>query len=158
MPDMTNALVGTQQLAKLLDLTTARIQQLAAAGVLVKRGRGQFVLGEGVRNYVAFLRRRGSSSGGLDLRQERARLVRLQGDLAELELARERREVVPIDEVAGAVSEEYSAVRARLLAIPNGIAMNLAADATPAGCRATVAAAIADALRELTADNEGKKL
>lgn len=75
-----------------------------------------------------------------------------KGLLARLKYEEAIGKLVPIDEVAAVVDQEYSRVRARLLAIPSKLAPELALADDESQCRALVEAAVADALNELTAD------
>ena len=53
-----------------------------------------------------------------DLNEERARKVAAEAQLAEMELAKARREFVAVADVASAWGEVLSAVRGRLLSMP----------------------------------------
>lgn len=86
---------------------------------------------------------------------EEARVRKISADaaLAELQLQRERGEVVNIEDVAKTVGEEYAAVRAKLLAIPTKLAPRIAIEADENTCRELLAREITEALNELTADS-----
>lgn len=81
--------------------------------------------------------------------EARARKLTAEAELAEIELAKARAEVVVIAEVAKLVGEDYAAVRAKLLAIPSKLAPQMAIEPTEAGCRALLQRAINEALDEL---------
>jgi phage terminase Nu1 subunit (DNA packaging protein) len=71
-----------------------------------------------------------------EVQRERARLVASQADLAALELAKRRGELLPADEVARADEAIYAAIRDAFLALPAAIADQLceiAAAEGPAG-------------------------
>lgn len=128
---LDDTLIGTGALARLLALTPQRVNQLAAAGVIAKTGRGRYSLGPAVRGYVGYLAgqpRMDGSSGTTDYREERTRLVSLQADLAQLQLEKERGEVVPIDRIVEGVSDCFGAARAKLLALPSKLATSIAPD------------------------------
>lgn len=61
-----------QTLAVLLDLDPRRIQQLAKEGVIKKNKRGDYLLGESVRNYVISIRNNKKQLIGRELKYERA--------------------------------------------------------------------------------------
>ena len=84
-----------------------------------------------------------------DLEDAKARKLTAEAELAEIELAKARAEVVVIAEVAKLVGEDYAAVRAKLLAIPSKLAPQMAIEPTEAGCRALLQRAINEALDEL---------
>ena len=60
--------------------------------------------------------------GNLNPSQERARLDRVRADLAELDLARRRGELLPAAEVVAAWSEQVAIAKGRMLAIPARVA------------------------------------
>lgn len=84
--------------------------------------------------------------------QARIRKISADAALAELQLERERGEVVRIEEVAQTVGEEYAAVRAKLLAIPTKLAPRIAIEADEHTCRELLSREITEALNELIAD------
>ena len=73
--------------------------------------------------------------------------------LRELEYDRESGLVVEVDESLRQLAKELSAVRTRLLAIPNKVASRLLHLTHPEVARAIVEREVVDALRELTADD-----
>ncbi len=79
-------------IAKLLDLSERRVQQLSREGVIPKAERGQYDLIGSVRGYVRYLRDQAlkSQAGAPDYMAERARFIRARADIAEME-AQEKR-------------------------------------------------------------------
>ena len=77
-------------IARLLDLSERRIQQLSREGVIPKAERGQYDLVAAVRGYVAYLRDLAvrAQAGAPDFGAERARLIKAKADLAEMEAER----------------------------------------------------------------------
>lgn len=128
--------VGTEALADLLGITANRVNALARDGAIPKVGRGKFPLPDAVRAYVEWIRKnpagRPVASGALN--DEKIRLTAAQADRAELQAARDRGELIPIE----AVRREWASVavdlRARLLAIGPRVASALALD-RPAAAR-----------------------
>ena len=92
----------------------------------------------------------GGDADMLDLGQERARLAKVQADRQEIALERERGELVPIEHVADVVGEEYTRVRARLLAVPPKCAPLVYRADTIAEVRETLDNAVREALAELS--------
>jgi len=82
--------IGGKALAELLGLTTRRLEQLAAAGTIVRTGRGRYALQASVQRYAEALRDAAAGRGASDLTAARARLARAQAEAAELELERKR--------------------------------------------------------------------
>jgi len=138
-------------IAKLLDLSERRVQQLGREGVIPKAERGRYDLVGAVRGYVRYLRDQASraQSGVADFATERARLVRAKADLAEMEAAKRRGALLPADQVEDAWREVLARLRARLLELPDRIAPLVHEETTIAGARSLIRATIAEALAEL---------
>jgi phage terminase Nu1 subunit (DNA packaging protein) len=83
------------------------------------------------------------------LDEARRRKTQAEAELAEIELAEKRGQVVQIGEAAKLVAEEYTAVRSRLLAIPNKLAPQIAVESDRAACHALLSGVINEALNEL---------
>ena len=83
-------------IARLLDLSERRIQQLSREGVIPKAERGQYDLVAAVRGYVAYLRDLAvkAQAGAPDFGAERARLIKAKADLAEMEADGRRGELL----------------------------------------------------------------
>ena len=140
-------------IARLLDLTERRVQQLARDGVIPRSERGRYDLIGAVRGYVRYLRDQILKDGAAtaDYGVERARLMRARADLAEMEAAQKRGELIPAREVVTAWIEVVALLRARLLVLPDKIAP-LAHDAqTIPQARDIVRNAVHEALAELAA-------
>jgi hypothetical protein len=86
----------------------------------------------------------------------KTRKMAADAELAELELQRERGEVVPISEVAEAIGDEYAATRAKLLSIPTKLAPRIALENSEAACRELLAREITEALNELVGAGFGE--
>lgn len=120
-----------------------------------KRGRNILFIVSEVHKWVVSTKVRAavSSTSPADLDEARARKTSAQAQLAEIELQRERGEVVPILEVADAVGVEYAAVRSRLLAIPPKLAPLMVNTQTARESRELLEQAIHEALSELSSDD-----
>lgn len=154
--DLDQMIVGTGALARLLALTSQRVNQLAAAGVLRKTGRGQYLLGPAVRAYVAFRSTEPSGAGAVnDYRTERTRLVRFQADLAQLEIQKERGELVPVADIVDGVGAAFTAARTRWLAVPTKYAARVTPD-DPARAFKVLTAAVREVLAEISEDAVGE--
>jgi len=90
------ATFSAKVIARLLDMTEARVHQLAKEGVIPKEGRGEFPLAGAVRGYINFLRQTGASSEidpeKLDPFKRRAHY---QAEAEKLVLQQKRGELVP---------------------------------------------------------------
>jgi len=114
--------VSIDTIAKLLDMTPRRVQQLVKEGILPKPiARGQYEIVPCVVAYIQHLK--GSLNGEAgDLLSERARLVRIQADRQALELAKSEGDLISLQEVEQGWSELIVSFRDRLLALPAQIA------------------------------------
>lgn len=86
----------------------------------------------------------------LDLNHERALLARSQRRHRDMLLERDAGNLVEIDKVAEQVGDEYSTVRAKLLAIPSKAAPLVAPITAPAQCRKIISDQVDEALQELS--------
>jgi phage terminase Nu1 subunit (DNA packaging protein) len=110
-------------LTDLTGISGTAIRDLAARGIVVRDGRGQYRLAESLVGYAAHLRELAQGHGDETAQQraagERGRLAAANADIAELKAAALRGELVE----AAAVEREWSAIltrlRARLLATPS---------------------------------------
>ena len=87
---------------------------------------------------------------GLDLQYEKARLTHAQANRQELLAARESGEQVLIQAVAEHVGDDYSRVRARVLACPSKLAPLVAPEQDTATCREIIEREVHQALAELS--------
>lgn len=87
-----------------------------------------------------------------DLADAELRKAAAEAELKELRLARERGELIAVDDLARLVEAEYVAVRSRLLAIPSKLAPEIAQIDNPTEVQALIAAEIHEALDELGRD------
>lgn len=138
-------------IAKLLDLSERRVQQLSRDGVIPKATRGQYDLVGSVRGYVRYLRDQAlrAQAGVPDYASERARFIRARADLAEMEAETMRGGVIAAGDVEAAWIAVLALLRTRLLALPDRLAPQLHAEAGPAGVRDVLRDAIREALEEL---------
>lgn len=86
---------------------------------------------------------------GATLDDARRRKTQAEAELAEIEVAEKRGEVVNIAEAARTVAEEYAAVRAKLLGIPGRLAPLVAIETDQPACKALLVREITEALNEL---------
>ena len=124
-------------IARLLDLSERRIQQLSREGVIPKAERGQYDLVGSVRGYVVYLRDLAvkAQAGAPDFGVERARLIKAKADLAEMEADGRRGDLLPADAVEAAWTAVLARLRARLLVLPDRLAPLCHEETTIAGVR-----------------------
>ena len=140
-------------IARLLDLSERRIQQLSRDGVIPKAERGQYDLVAAVRGYVAYLRDLAvkAQAGAPDFGVERARLIKAKADIAEMEAEGRRGELLPAEAVEAAWTAILARLRARLLVLPDRLAPLCVEETTIAGVRDQIRKAVREALDELAA-------
>ena len=112
-------------IARLLDLTERRVQQLANEGVIPKESRGQYDLIESVRGYIRSLRNQidsGVTAKVTVLENERARLTRARASLAELTESERRDRLVPAEQIEEFLLAILSRVRQGILSLPSRVA------------------------------------
>jgi phage terminase Nu1 subunit (DNA packaging protein) len=140
-------------IARLLDLTERRVQQLSREGVIPKAERGEYDLVGAVRGYVVYLRDLAmkAQAGAPDFAAERARLIRARADLAEMEAEGRRGELLSAELVEVAWTAVLARLRARLLVLPDRLAPYCFEETTIAGVRDQIRTAVREALDELAA-------
>lgn len=143
-------------IARFLNLTERRVQQLARDGIIPKPEKGKYDLVRCVQRYVHYLQERAYGSGETpsDTYQERARLIKAQADKTELEVATLKSELVPVDVVESDWLNHVSACRSRLLAIPSKSAFQIATLKEPDEIERFLKRAINEALAELSRDDD----
>lgn len=116
-------------IAKLLDMTERRVQQLATEGVLPKASHGKYPLYACVHAYIRYLRGSdaddgddGESGNRLSGTVERAKLARAQRQKIELETAALRETLLPAADVAREWADLVGRARAKLLGLPPRLA------------------------------------
>lgn len=138
-------------IAKLLDLSERRVQQLSREGVIPKVTRRPYDLIGSVCGYVRYLRDQAlkAQAGAPDYARERARFIRARADLAEMEAEERRGAVIVAEDVEAAWIAVPALLRTRLLALPDRLAPRLHAEVGPAGVRDILRGAIREVLEEL---------
>ncbi len=145
-------------IAKLLNLTERRIQQLAKDGIIPKSVKGKYDLIGCVRGYIRYLQDRafGQDIGTVDYHQEKARLTKLQADEKALLVEQLRGKLLLLDDVSDAWIEMIANARAKLLGIPTKIAARLAVIENTAEVENFLKEVIYEALTELANHHESE--
>jgi phage terminase Nu1 subunit (DNA packaging protein) len=138
-------------IARLLDLSERRIQQLSREGVIPKAERGQYDLIGSVRGYVRYLRDQAlkAQAGAPDYALERARFIRARADLAEMEAEEKRRSLIAAEQIEAAWIAVLALLRTRLLALPDRLAPQVFEQSTVGDTRNLIRAAIREVLDDL---------
>jgi len=115
-------------IAKLLVLTTRKVQRLASDGVIPRPEKGQYELVPALQGYIRYLRDRAIGAGALpdeSARASRARLIKAQAEAQEMENAKVRGELLPREPVEQALAAVFGVVRNRILAIDRKLPMRV---------------------------------
>jgi phage terminase Nu1 subunit (DNA packaging protein) len=148
---MSSATQPIGVIAKLLDLSERRVQQLSREGVIPKAERGQYDLIGSVRGYVRYLRDQAqkAQAGAPDYAAERARFIRARADLAEMDAEEKRRSLIAADQIEAAWIAVLALLRTRLLALPDRLAPQAFDQPTVGDIRNLIRAAIREVLDDL---------
>lgn len=148
---MSSATQPIGVIARLLDLSERRVQQLSREGVIPKAERGQYDLIGSVRGYVRYLRDQAlkAQAGAPDYAAERARFIRARADLAEMEAEEKRRSLIAVEQIEAAWIAVLALLRTRLLALPDRLAPQAFEQTTVGDTRNLIRAAIREVLDDL---------
>ena len=138
-------------IAKLLDLSERRVQQLSREGVIPKGTRGQYDLIGSVRGYVHYLRDQAVSAqaGAPDYAAERARYIRARADLAEMEAQQRRGALIAAEDIEIAWIKVLALLRTRILALPDRLAPQVHIVTSLAETRNLLSASLREVLEDL---------
>lgn len=147
--------VNQAQLAELLGKTVATISNWTREGMPVaKRGtQGQQYLYETTDVFVWLQNRWQDTRPDSDLETERTRKVRVEADLAELELAKARGDLVPTAEVEKVWVDRVTRMKSKLRGVPTRSATQLVMMDSVPQVEALLLDMIDEALNELANDD-----
>jgi hypothetical protein len=92
-------------IARVLDITPRRVQQLAEEGWIPKANHGQYLLVPSVRGYLRYLK------SGRTLKEEQFRLTQLKREALEVRLAKLHRKVISVAVVRRALANLERRIR-----------------------------------------------
>jgi phage terminase Nu1 subunit (DNA packaging protein) len=149
-------IVGIKQIAEKLNLTPSRIQQLVQEG-LPKKLRGKYDIDECTGFYIRYLQALVEKKAVMDEggkvfateRAERLRLLSADADLTEMKLARERSQLVSIEDVEKEMSDLVLTTKARVLAVAPRVAPDLVGENSRVMVQAKIEKALKEALLQL---------
>jgi len=114
---MQNNTVNLATLAKLLNLSERRIQQLAREGVIPRVQTGQYDVIGAIRGYTHYIHQHGEKDSS-SYQQAKTRLINLQAELITLRLARDQCELISATDVDNTWADRILRSRAILLGLP----------------------------------------
>lgn len=145
--------VKVATIATVLGISNARVQQLAADGLLPRAGVGLYDIPACVQAFIRhkLVKAKASDATVRSLVAERTRLTKTRADAAEVEVRKLTGELVPVADIEAAWLSVAGAVRARLLLIPTKVAPRIVALKTPAEAQALLRKEINVALAAIAA-------
>lgn len=147
MADPTSYPLGT--IAKLLDLSNRRVQQLSKEGIIPKTERGRYELVPAVRGYIRYLKERSINPGVVSFDEVRARKTAAEAEMAELELLQRKGDLIPMQQVVDTWLELIASCRSKMLSMPAKLAPVVAVEDNPAVCKQIVEEQMMEALDEI---------
>lgn len=143
MTEITSeTLVSDEVLADLVGVSSRRIRQLAEVGTLERTERGRYELGPAIRALLE-----NAAGTGSELQRERTRKVRADADLAELELAKQKKLVAPIEEFEKVWRHQCALIRSGLLQIPQRVVLQILGESDERRMKSILTDEIKDALK-----------
>ena len=143
-------------IAKVLDLSERRVQQLVKEGIIPKHERGRFELIPAVHGYIKFLKGKHigkeASENVISLDEARRRKLTAEASMAELELETERGNLVEASKVENVWSEICGGIRGKMLAVPSQIAPLVIGENKQAVVKDIIENAILEGLNDLSSD------
>lgn len=150
------ATVDAVKVAQALNLTEQRVHQLVKAG-LPKEGRGQFDPVKCMLWYIRYLQSALEKKavptldgGFVGEREERVRLLRSQADLSEIELSKQRGQLVAIQDVEKSMTDLVLTTKARIMAVAPRLAPDLLGETSRVMVHAKIEKALKEALLNLS--------
>lgn len=108
--------ISSSDLAKVLRLTTQRVNQLAKEQILKREADGKFDLSDAVVKYFTF---KFKTDEEINYARQHARLEKAKADMAEIELAEHEGSLLHAAEVEQAMASMILNCKSRLLSIPS---------------------------------------
>ena len=150
------ATVNAEKIAQALNLTESRVHQLVKEG-LPKEARGQYDPVKCMWWYIRYLQRALErkavptlDGGFVGEREERIRLLRADADLREIELAKERSQLVSIDDVEREMTDLILTTKSRIMAVAPRLAPELLGETSRVMVHAKIDKALKEALLALS--------
>jgi phage terminase Nu1 subunit (DNA packaging protein) len=148
--------VDVTKVASALNLDERRVQQLVKKG-MPRETRGQYDPVKCMLWYIRYLQQALEKKavptldgGFVGEREERVRLLRSQADLSEIELSKERGQLVAIQDVEKAMTDLVLTTKARIMAVAPRLAPDLLGETSRVMVHAKIEKALKEALLNLS--------
>ena len=143
-------LYNAKAVARFLDLTERRVRQLRDEKVIEEYSPGLYDLMATNRRYINYLRQRSpESEQGIDYQTERAKLVRIKRQNAELDLQLKENKLHSSEDIEKVMGIMLTNFKARLMAVPAKLAPVLSRKSQKAEIFTILKNAVDEALNEL---------
>ncbi len=139
----------------LFGITPRRYRQLASEGILPPVVKGEIDVAKATRALLDYYRKLLQGQGSLTLTDERARLTKIQADRKELQLQKERGELIHVETAMKMWGSVIQQIRQKLLAIPTKASPILHGAKTIAETKETLEKFIFEVLEEITETEPG---
>lgn len=153
MRGMSEKTYPVSTIAKLLMLSETRVQQLVVEGVIEKEGHGKYNLVKAVQGYIKYLQDRSVGNAGqvkaADYHVEKARKIRAEATLAEMEVDKKRGLLVEVASVEREATSVMLEIRTRMLAVPERVAPSLLGETNEREIKKIISEEIEQALTSL---------
>jgi hypothetical protein len=153
------SLVDVKKLATMMNVTPRRVQQLASDSGLPRAGKGMYDAGKCLLWYIRYLQdlldKKAVATGDgaySGLKDERARSLRADAELKEIELAEKRGTLVRIEQVKKIFVDLVHMTKARIMATPPRIAPEVLGESSRVMVQAIVEKQLKEALNHLADD------
>lgn len=107
-----------EAVSKILGITTRRIRDLAKDGILPPIAGNKIDFPMACMKYIAYIKKLGEGGGSLSLTDERTRLTKINADRKDLQLQKEKGELLHVDTVMALQGGVLKNIRQRLLSLP----------------------------------------
>jgi len=128
-------------IAKLLMISERRVQQLTKEGVIPKAERGRYELAPAVQGYIRFLSERNlqiQDSHDIDVNAEKAKKLRAEAEIAQIEAEKAKKGVVGIKQVEKTLTNTFIELKAGLRNIPRRVANTLVGETSEARIKSVI--------------------
>jgi phage terminase Nu1 subunit (DNA packaging protein) len=155
---MKMPLINVKQIAKLMNLTPRRVQQLAKEG-LPREAKGKYDASKAMQFYIRYLQKALEQKATPDgdgkytaLTGERTRTMRADAELKEIQVAEKRRDLVAVSDVKKALLDLVHMTKARVLATPAQIAAEVTGETSRIIVQGKIDKKLKEALSHLADD------
>lgn len=145
--------VSTTELACILGITGRRVRQLVEDGQLEKVGRGRFALADSLQRYIRFQSKvpldDEDRNNDMARRRAEADIKASKAAVAEMEAQELQRKMHRAEDVAAMTEDLIYTIREAINALPDRLAVDVAAAATPAEAAEIIRKEVHVIMREL---------